>query len=81
MRNFAQYNEKAYKRDLEDLSWDCVQTERDTNKGWDKFKELLLSVKNKHAPLIEKTVRGRECPLLNPEIKKAIIERLKGTST
>ena len=44
-RNFAMYNEKTYKSDLGDLPWDCIQTERDKNKGWDKFKELLLSVK------------------------------------
>ena len=75
MRNFAKYNGKAYMKDLADLPWDCIQNEKDTNKAWDTFKELLLSVINKHAPLIEKTVRGRECPWLNPEIKKAMIER------
>ena len=45
------------------------------NKAWEKFKEMLLSVMNKHAPLNEKTIRDPECPWLTPDIRKATIEK------
>ena len=75
MRNFAKYNEKEYARDLGDLPWDLVKNETNMNKAWEKFKEMLLYVINKDAPLVENAVQCQECPWLTLEIKKAMIER------
>ena len=60
---------------LGNLPWDCLIKEGDLNNAWVKFNEMLLSVISKHAPLIGKTVLGRDCPCLTPDIRKTIIER------
>ncbi|CAH3142771.1 unnamed protein product, partial [Porites evermanni] len=42
--------------------WDDVCSERDVNSAWSKWKELFLSVCNKHAPIRHKVLRGIICP-------------------
>lgn len=55
--------------------WESMVLELDINKAWDSFKLLLKSVIDRHVPLVEKKVRGRECPWLNSEIKAKMNER------
>ena len=44
---------------------------------WLNFKSAFISVVDRHAPVINKRVRGIDCPSLNGEIKKVMHERDK----
>jgi hypothetical protein len=44
---------------------------------WLNFKSAFISVADRHAPVINKQVRGIDCPWLNGEIKKVMYERDK----
>ena len=45
------------------------------NEAWDGFKTILQSCIDKHAPLIEKAIRGRDTPWLTSDIMEKIRER------
>ena len=49
--------------------------ENDVQSSWNSFKQTLMTIINRHAPLIEKKVRGRDCPRLTHEIKEKMYER------
>ena len=49
----------------------------DVNQATNVFNNLLETTFNKHAPLINKRVKGRSCPWLNHEIKTKMNERDK----
>ena len=40
-----------------------------------KMYNILLKAINRHAPLIQKKVRGRDCPWLTNNLRKAMLER------
>ena len=69
-RNFSKYDQITFIEDLEKCSWDDVYSERDVNSAWSKWKELFLSVCNKHAPIRHKVLRGIICPWLTSATKK-----------
>ena len=52
-----------------------MYSERDVNSTWSKWKELFLSVCNKHAPIRHKVLRGILCPWLTSATKKLMNER------
>ena len=74
-RNFSKYDQMTFIEDLEKCSWDDVYSERDVNSAWSKWKELFLSVCNKHAPIRHKVLRGIICPWLTSATKKLMNER------
>ena len=74
-RNFSKYDQRTFIEDLEKCSWDDVYSERDVNSTWSKWKELFLSVCNKHAPIRHKVLRGIICPWLTSATKKLMNER------
>ena len=74
-RNFSKYDQMTFIQDLEKCSWDDVYSERDVNSAWSKWKELFLSVCNKHAPIRHKVLRGIICPWLTSATKKLMNER------
>ena len=74
-RNFSKYSHEAFQRGLAFVSWDDILKEINVNAAWSAFKELFQKVLNKHAPIVERTVRGRDLPWLNNAIKQEIYER------
>lgn len=74
-RNFSQYNEENFQKDLNSLPWEKGSEEINVNKAWNVFKDLLTDVINKHVPLVKKKVRGRDCPWLNNDIRSKMNER------
>ena len=73
-RSFAHFHVTGYK-DLKNASWYQVYNITNPNTAWNKFKQILVSIIDKHAPLIEKQVRGRNCPWLTHEIKRNMNDR------
>ena len=74
-RNYKNYNKEIFKSDLKTVQWDSLLRINDLTNAWNKFKELLIACVNKHTPVIENTISGRECPWLTSEIKGKINER------
>ena len=69
-RNFSNYVQMAFSEDLKKFSWDDLYSERDVNSSWSKWKELFLSVCNKHAPIRHKVLRWIKFPWLTSTTKK-----------
>ena len=63
-RNFSNYDQMTFTEDLKKCSWDDVYRERDANSAWSIWKELFLSVCNKHAPIRHKVLIGIIYPWL-----------------
>ena len=61
-RNYARYNHANFKDDLKNALWKDVFIEGDINTAWNKFKQILRSVADKHAPPVERKIKGLECP-------------------
>ena len=59
-RNYKNYDESSFKADVRNIPWDNG-TGLDFNSEWNSFKNQLMQCVNKHAPLVEKKVRGRDC--------------------
>ena len=74
-RNFSKCCHKTFKNDLNAVSWDNVLAQQDANVSWKLFKDCFLKVFNRHAPLVEKNVNGRELPWLGNEIKGQFMKR------
>ncbi len=75
-RNFSRYSQGNFKSDLRNCSWENIFNGfSDINDAWNSFKYHLTVIIDKHAPMTEKMVRGRDCPWLTTEIKSKIKER------
>ncbi len=75
-RNFSRYSQESFKSDLRNCSWENIFNGfSDINDAWNSFKYHLTAIIDKHAPVTEKMVRGRDCPWLTTEIKSKIKER------
>ena len=74
-RNYKQYSVSSLKNELRGQNWDSVTRNNDFNTTWNGFKTITANTTNKHAPLVEKTVRGRDCPWLTREIKQKMYQR------
>ena len=58
-RNYKSYNPQNFKSDIKNIPW-CDIINRDLNSAWNSFKDLLMQCANKHAPLMERSVSGRD---------------------
>eukprot|EP00794_Sanderia_malayensis_P019776 gene19776-21712_t len=74
-RNYAKYNEASFKEDIKSTPWEQVYAERNINMAWNKFKQFLKIAVDKHVPIVERKIRGRECSLLSHDIKLKMKER------
>ena len=74
-RDYSKFNVENFKNDLRNLPWERVINTTVFNKGWDIFKELIVSVINIHAPIKQKLVRGKDCQWMTPEIQKTMKDR------
>jgi hypothetical protein len=63
-RNYKQYSAISFKNELRSQNWDNVTGKNDFNTAWDGFKTIITNIINNHAPLVERTVRGKDCPWL-----------------
>ena len=84
-RNYANYDQHKFCKDLRDVDWESVVKKKDSpgnvngssvvNDLWTSFKGSFVSIVDKHAPLITKKVRGLTCPWMNGLIKRGIRQR------
>ena len=71
-RNYTKYDPIKMQEDLSLLNVDELHNIRDVNRAWSYLKNFLLTVFNKHAPIITKRVKGRFCPWLTADVKRQI---------
>ena len=73
LRNYANYSQDDFCRDLSFVDWNVSTIDGQSESVdalWDHFKTSFVSVADKHAPIIQKRVRGVDvCPWLNKSIK------------
>ena len=67
-RHFKSCSPQAFEEDLSEALIDCGDS-------YDKFEYIFTSKLNKHAPKKRKWVRGNHKPLINKELRKAIMKR------
>ena len=76
-RNFANYDPTALNRELEHADWDSVYNSPNVNQCTDAFNNILETAFEKHAPTINKKIKGKLCPWLNSNLKSEMNNRDK----
>ena len=74
-RDYSKFQHQTYKNDLRNAPWELVLYETSLNKAWSLFKTLLKNIVDKHAPVKEKLVRGKDCQWMTKEIKQEVKNR------
>ena len=67
-RDFKSFSPQAFEEDL-------IEALIDLGDSYNKFENIFTSKLNKHAPKKRKWVRGNHKPLINKELRKAIMKR------
>ena len=76
-RNYRNYDPEKLKEDLRNSDWLHVMNCVDVNEAWGYMKDMLSGVLNKHAPKIQKKVKGKAAPWLDEGVKRLMNERDK----
>ena len=74
-RKMANYDVNKFKADLRKIPWDSIIDVNTICNAWTLFKQTLINIISNHAPLIEKRVKGRDCPWLTSDVKEKINNR------
>ena len=74
-RQYRKFNCKKFSEDLMLIPWELINNINDPNSAWLVWKDLFLSVSDKHAPLRRKRVQDKQAPWLTAELKKMMFER------
>ena len=76
IRSLKKYNASLYISRLSNVNWnDLVSSHLDVNMVWCRFKETLISILNKVAPVKEVSLKQRTEPWMNSEILNDIRDR------
>ena len=57
------------------LAWEEIGKLEDVNSQWLLWKDMFLSVVDKHAPFIRRRIRNKLSPWLTSEIKQSLTHR------
>ena len=76
-RDFSKYNHISLADDLNRANWASVYKAKSVEKAINPFNGILNDAFDKHAPFINKKVKGRPCPWLDVNVKRSMNERDK----
>ena len=76
-RNYASYDPEIMNHDFERVNWFPVLTAPDVNIALNIFNGIVKDIFDKHAPIINKRVKGRPCPWIDNELKQNMDRRDK----
>ena len=62
-------------RDIRQSRINEVEKIKNVNDAWNHIKNILLEIFQKHAPIINKRVRGKPCPWLTNDLKSKLNTR------
>ena len=63
------------KREAVAKDYQVLPLHTDSEAAYDSFKDIFLSITNKHAPLKTKMIRGNQAPFMTKELSKQIMIR------
>ena len=61
-RNYKNYNSAKFNNDLKDAPWGEAYNASDLEKANDNFESIVAESVEKHAPMVQRKVRGLHCP-------------------
>ena len=73
-RDYKNYDHNELCADMINTDWQPLYEILDVNKALDYLNNILGETFSKHAPLIEKRVKGRKCEWLTSELKRLLSE-------
>lgn len=76
-RNYKSYNPQLMNLDFDCVSWIPVLTAPDVNTALNIFNFIVKDIFDKHAPMIEKRIKGRSCPWIDQDLKNIMNQRDK----
>ena len=76
-RNYKDYDPHRFTLDLLSYDWQPLYTSTNVNDAWGYCERILQKTINRHAPLVKKRVKGRDCPWLSTEVKVTMNNRDK----
>ena len=76
-RNYSNYDHATLKSDVRNYDWQPLYDMNNVNLMWLYMKNALLDIFEKHAPIVEKRVKGRFYPWLSTEIHQLMNDRDK----
>ena len=74
-QNFTNYDHIKMNQELSEIDFTKIYESNNVNHCWNVFKNEIMKVFNKHAPIISKTVKVRFCPWLTVELKAKMNEK------
>ena len=74
-RNFTNYNHVTMAEELQNTNWNELYSCISVHDAWKIIKAKLSEVFDRHAPMIEKRVKGRYCPWLTTENRGLMNQR------
>ena len=77
VRNYKRFNLTGFLEDIKQIPFDQIKDlcDKDANEWWQIWKEFFLDCLNKHAPVINKKVKGNALPYVTSEIRRLIKTR------
>ena len=69
-RDFKNYDVNTINNELLNADWNKVYSCRSANTAYKQLKEILLDTLERHAPTVQKTVKGKPSPWLTEEVKR-----------
>ena len=76
-RDYKNYDQTTVSAELSVVNWDNVYDTPDPDIAWNNLQQILSETINRHAPLINKRVKGKPAPWLNADVKAAMNHRGK----
>lgn len=74
-RDYSNYNPELLVNDIRQIDWSYVYNSNEVNKSVEYLSTQLKNAFDKHAPLIEKRVRGKPCPWIDEPLKRQMNAR------
>lgn len=74
-RSFKRFNLNQFLDDLKQINWNSLDNLNNANDMWSTWKQMFLSIIDKHAPLKTKRIKGKKCPWLTPLVRRHLILR------
>ena len=74
-REYKNYNPLKLNEYFAEVDWKGVFNESDVNKAVELFNSILLTIFDKHAPIVTKNFRGKRSDWINHEIRESMAQR------
>ena len=74
MRSFKKFNSDSFRNDLKNQSWNTLMI-NDPNEMWKAWKEMFISVADKHPPLKLKRIKNKSSPWITCKVKNLMNKR------